>query len=446
MKQFIATACKELLLLRRDRSGLLVLFFMPAVLVLVITLVQENVLKTMGETGTDILFLDQDRGMVGQRMTAALSEADGVVLVNTLDGRQPDKATALQAVARGDFQLCLYIPKGMTSAVKAKARRAALRALSMTGESDDPSPDAELEVYFDPTVMGGFRSAVKHMLHLMVMQIEVQEKLDQVAVLLPEKFQSALEEALGPMAAGMPAGSSPDFNLQWTSEPIIKIREASALETAAVKMPTAVQQNVPAWSLFGIFFIVLPMAGSFIKERLYGVEQRILSMPVSYLAIVAGKAAAYMLVCWVQFGLILIIGKVLLPLMGSPAFELGSAASLTVVLVAFSAILGATGYGILLGTVARSYEQASMFGPISIVIAAALGGIMVPVYAMPVLMQKISVVSPLAWAQNAFLELFVRGGDLQAVMPQVALLMIFASACVGTASLLFIRRIRKGRF
>ena len=48
MKQFWATFCKDLLVLSRDRAGLLVLFFMPAVLVLVVSLVQNNILETTG--------------------------------------------------------------------------------------------------------------------------------------------------------------------------------------------------------------------------------------------------------------------------------------------------------------------------------------------------------------------------------------------------------------
>jgi len=74
------------------------------------------------------------------------------------------------------------------------------------------------------------------------------------------------------------------------------------------------------------------------------------------------------------------------------------------------------------------------------VIAAALGGIMVPVYAMPMVMQKLSVISPLAWAQNAFLELLVRGGGLRAVFTPVALLLLFAAACIVTAWVVFSRR------
>jgi ABC-2 type transport system permease protein len=113
-------------------------------------------------------------------------------------------------------------------------------------------------------------------------------------------------------------------------------------------------------------------------------------------------------------------------------------------LVSLSAILAAAGYGILLGTVVRTYEQASMFGPISVVVAAAIGGIMVPVYAMPPPMQTLSVFSPLAWGLNAFLELLVRGGNLGAVLPEVAALIGFFAASMAVAWAIFSRRIRAG--
>ena len=61
MTRLPATIFKELLLLSRDRAGLLVLFLMPAVLVIVVSLVQENILKVTGETTIRVLFVDQDR-------------------------------------------------------------------------------------------------------------------------------------------------------------------------------------------------------------------------------------------------------------------------------------------------------------------------------------------------------------------------------------------------
>jgi ABC-2 type transport system permease protein len=81
-----------------------------------------------------------------------------------------------------------------------------------------------------------------------------------------------------------------------------------------------------------------------------------------------------------------------------------------------------------------------MFGPISIVVAAAIGGIMVPVYVMPEVMQSLSVISPLAWGQNAFQILFVRGGGLKAVLAEVAALWGFALACMGIAWWWFTRK------
>jgi ABC-2 type transport system permease protein len=433
---------KELLLLSRDRSGLLVLFVMPAVLVMVITLVQENVMKSMGESRTEILFVDHDGGKVARQMEKALAQAEGVQLIKRLDGQVPDTRTARSAVAKGRFQLCLVVPEGLTAAVRTRAHQFAARALDL--ETDGPAPTAAaaaVDVYFDPTVTGGFRSAVRHLMQLLLLQIEVQEKMTQLSELLPAQIEKSLRTTLGPMAGGMAAPPQVAFNLEGTTRPILEVRSSSATEEAAVKTPNAVQQNVPAWALFGIFFIAVPMAGSFIKERLTGVAQRMRTMPVSYLTLMGGKVSAYLMVSLVQFGFILMIGLWILPLFGTPAFEVG-AAPWALLAVALCAALAAVGYGILLGTLVKSYEQASMFGPISIVIAAALGGIMVPVYAMPVPMQKISIISPLAWAQNAFLELLVRGGDLRSVTTPVVLLLLFATICVAMAWILFHRSTR----
>ena len=115
-----------------------------------------------------------------------------------------------------------------------------------------------------------------------------------------------------------------------------------------------------------------------------------------------------------------------------------------VALITLSAILAATGYGILLGTLSRTYEQLSMVGPISIVIAAALGGIMVPVYAMPEIMRKISSYSPLAWGHEAYLNVFVRGGHLNSVLWQIAALLGFFVLTLVVSWIGFLVRCRNG--
>jgi len=445
MLRFLATIHKELLLLRRDWVGLLVLFVMPAVLVIVITLVQDNAMKAMGRNDTDILLVNNDGEKIGTRIETALEAVEGLDLVKAIQGRPVDKAAARTAVARGEFQVALVIPRGMTATVRAAARRSALEALSMENQApSDEQPAVQLGLHFDPTVPGAFRSAVTSQLQLLALRIEVEERMAALSELLPVKMRAVLQEALGPMGAGLTDEITPRVNLNWDRPPLVAIHEDADLPKGATPIPDAVQQNVPAWSLFGIFFIVLPMAGSFIKERLCGAQRRMLSMPVSYLTVAMGKVSAYVLVCLVQFGLILCIGRWLLPLLGTSPFQIGPAPAATAV-VALCAILAATGYGILLGTLVNSYEQASMFGPISVVIAAALGGIMVPVYAMPPFMQTLSLISPLGWAQNAFLNLLVRGAGIRAVMGDILGLLAFALACVGVACVIFIRKYHQGK-
>jgi ABC-2 type transport system permease protein len=55
-------------------------------------------------------------------------------------------------------------------------------------------------------------------------------------------------------------------------------------------------------------------------------------------------------------------------------------------------------------------------------------------------MQSLSVISPLAWGQNAFQILFVRGGGLKSVLAEVAALWGFALACMGIAWWWFTRK------
>jgi ABC-2 type transport system permease protein len=316
----------------------------------------------------------------------------------------------------------------MGAAIKQSARQAARKALFMPAlreAAQDTAIYPNLEVYYDPTLPANFRSAVNNRLQLLVLTFETGERFSALEEMLPTVLEGALAEKLGAKIPAMAA--TVDFKLSPDMDPLIELSEIGPPGNTG-EIPNAVQQNVPAWSLFGVFFIVLPMAGAFIKERIYGLDQRLRVLPVSYLTIVTGRVLAYVLVCIAQFGLMVAIGVWGLPAFGLPTFEVTAPGAAAV--VALCVILAATGYGILLGTAFRTYEQASMFGPISIVIASAIGGIMVPVWAMPDMMQYISVLSPLCWAQSAFIDLFVRGGDIGTVSGDFFRLLAFALACI----------------
>ena len=418
---------------------------MPVILVIVITLVQQNVLSSIGETKTKVLFLDLDRKVVGPKIEETLSKSESLEVVKTLGGKAADVETARKAVAKGEFQFAVIVPEGVTKAFLDKAKEAAKKSVSVDKKKTGPSaakpvtvPD--LEVYFDPMLGENVRRVITSALEKTILAIETDEKIKAFSAILPVEIEAAVRKSLGSM--GSEANISiPSIGIAWDKTSIMGIEEKAARYGNTAKIPNTVQQNVPAWTLFGIFFIVVPLGGSLIRERQGEMLVRLLTMPQSCLTILAGKIISYLIICMMQFFLIIAVGRFFLPLLGAPVLDIGSSPA-ALLLIALSAAAAACGYGILLGTMARTYEQASTFGAVSVVIAAALGGIMVPVFAMPPMMQKISLFSPLSWGLNAFLDVFVRGGNLRSILPDITLLLLFF---LVTTLLAWFNLSRKGR-
>ena len=185
---------------------------------------------------------------------------------------------------------------------------------------------------------------------------------------------------------------------------------------------------MPAWALFGMFFIAIPIAGTILEELRSGIAIRLAGMPVSPLSLLTGKMAAYLGVCIAQFLLISLIGVYLFPHLGLPAFSLSASTLPSVAVLVCACGLAAGASGMMLGTCCRSFEQASTLGATLVVTAAAMGGIMVPVYAMPELMQTFSILSPLNWGVNAFSELLVRKGSFVTIAADLIRLLLFSMA------------------
>ena len=435
MTTLLATIRKELLELRRDRAGILVLLVMPMALVLIMALVQDNVMQATGETPIRVLLVDFDNGFLGRAVEKNLRLDKGLELIRKQGGREISEEAARKAVVDGDFRFCILIAPGTGDALRGQVRRRAVASFVPSSTPAKPAVPATvpgLILLFDPAVQGAFRTAVVNSLQRVLLGIELREK----GAALSETIERKMRQGIGggiPLPPGRDAaGDTPTLRFELDTEPVLTLTEAPDSGGRSRKRPTAAQQNVPAWALFGMFFIVVPVSGALVRERQSGTFRRLMTMPVSLAGLLAGKVIAYTLVCAAQFVLMVAIGTFALPLLGTSGLVVGPDGPL-VGIIALSAALAATGYGIMVGVLARSYEQASVFGAVSIVIAAALGGVMIPVYVMPRSMQAVSVISPLAWGLNAFQDVFVREGTLRTVGPNLARLMLFSLATLSVA-------------
>jgi len=413
LKIFAATA-KELLLLRRDRTGLLVLFLMPAILVVLITLVQENVMELTGQKQTKVLFLDLDQGELGRSLQKQLASTTLELVV--WDERQKEIADIQAAVTGGGYQVGVVIPRGAS----ARFQKETARLFQQGKEREKPGEMAttSVQLFVDPGIMAGLRSGVIAQLQMALTTIALEAKLAQLGGVLA---QTMARVGVEPERSPLAGDKLPAFFRQ----PLLDLQEnqgdPGAIGAAQYK---PVQQNVPAWALFGMFFTAIPIAGSILQERNSGIWIRLTALPVSPLVLFTGKAVAYMGVCLCQFLLIALIGAFLFPSLGLPAFTVSMHPGAVLLTVGFSS-LAACGYGIFLGLACNSYEQASTLGSTSVVAAAALGGVMVPVYAMPQVMQRLSIISPLNWGLTAFQDLLLRGYSLSAILDDLGRLLLF---------------------
>ena len=73
----------------------------------------------------------------------------------------------------------------------------------------------------------------------------------------------------------------------------------------------------------------------------------------------------------------------------------------------------AVSFAIFVGVFAQTQEQANGIGAVSIVLLAAIGGLLVPSFAMPSSFQLIIKLSPLHWCLEAYYGLFLEGGKLK---------------------------------
>lgn len=404
MHKLWASTYKEMLLLLRDLGGIAILFVMPMLLLVVITLVQDSTFKTISDIKIPVLLVDNDKGEVSKNIIDNLSESNSFQIL-----QKDTEEEAKEAVFAGKYQLAIVIPESLSTSLQKKVNQNVEGILSKFGLEEDSLlveketiPVKEVRLYFDPATQVSFKSSVKNGIDKMISKIETQS--------IYKAFQSEL-------------GEDKDESI-FDTENFIAFKEILPTKNNEEIIPNSAQHNVPAWTLFAIFFIIVPLSINLVKEKNQGTFVRLRTQPVNYATVLGGKTIVYLGVCLIQFTLMLLVGIYLFPAIGLPGVDVTGKLPLLYVVALFSG-LAAIGLGLLLGTIAKTQEQAAPFGATMVVILAALGGVWVPVFVMPKFMQLISKISPMNWGLEAFYDVFLRNVSFVKILPEISLLLLF---------------------
>ena len=403
MKNFVNLLYKDFLLLIRDFWGVVLLFLMPWALVMMMTYLQDSTFRSVNENRIPLYLLNHDNDSLGWMVSRQILKSN-IFEVST--DRSFSEEEVEEAVSRGDYLIGIIIPAKTTAFLRDQVRREVERAFNCDNEEESLRlQPLEIKLLFDPTAKQSFRTTLMSAIREKTLTVQNQFLLFEI---------SRQVNRIVPIP----------INLNIDSGEIIKIDESYAQSATAKIIPNSTQHNVPAWSMFAVFFIVISLAGNMIREREIGCYHRLMTMPCSFNLYVLSKVSVYLCVCLLQFSLIFLTGMYIIPALGLPALKPGHSLP-ALAAMCISSSLAAIGYGLAIGSIARTNQQASIFGAVSVVILAAIGGVWIPTFVMPNLMQIISKISPLNWGLNGFNDIFVRDSGLLDVLPYISASSLF---------------------
>jgi ABC-2 type transport system permease protein len=396
--QIIAITLKELKVLWLDREALALLFAMPMFFILVMSFALEGVFQA-GSKGhpIEILVLHRNGGRLADQAIADLKQMEGLILIEIHEGIPLTSDKAEQLIGKGVYPLALLFPEGYTERVLQTSKDPQKRKATVYLISD-PAMNLQL--------LATVKGAIQGVIERRVLLAKVPQRLKEMFGTLGG-IEGQLDNMLENANISEGGRSGVDFIHTFPK----------GYNTG--RRPTATEQNVPAYTIFGVFFIVLTLASSFLQEKKDGTFQRILSAPLFKTALLIGKLLPYYLMNLIQIALMFSVGVMVF------GMELGHLPALVIISLALSA--AANGLGLLVAALGKTESQVNGMSVLLAITLSALGGMMVPAFIMPDLMKTLSLFTPHAWALAGYHDIIIRGLGIKEILTEVAVLLGFAS-------------------
>jgi len=394
---------KEFLVMGRDVHSLLVLFIMPVAFILIMSLAMRDLFDTHGANQIKILVVNQDKSDPSIAFIKTLVNLKTFSFHHMADGTGIDLIR--HKMFQEDYKFALVVEKGFSLAADRNASNTAERQMILLVK---PSVNRQTYTILKNTFAASLAKA--RVANLIKGQ---EEMLDYAGI--------DIEKVMQP------------------SDDLIETRYVSKSKLK-FKVPTSVQQSVPAWLVFSMFFVVIPISNTFIAERNYGTLLRLQSMNISTGLLLAGKLLPFFIVNLIQVVLMILVGIYVVPLAGGDELTMGDSYG-GLLLITTAVSFCSISFALLVASVAKTTEHATTIGGVFNIILGALGGIMVPKFVMPDFMQTLSVLSPMSWGLDGFLDIFLRNGNILDVMKESLLLFLIGLVMLSTTAIIIKRKL-----
>jgi ABC-2 type transport system permease protein len=409
LKQILALTWKDLKVFFKDRGAVVMIFVQPFMFILVMSYALSGVFRT-GDRPIHILVVNQDKGTQAAAILRQLDEMKAFVVETNWEGQPLTQQKVEQLIIGGKRNLALIFPPDFSVVLEqdpGTQERRTEKVLFIV----DPTTSSQ----FVEPIQGTLQGLIERTAYMAMVPKGVNYLFDQLAYQIPaaerESFRARAEKSI---SDGMIGRGTPVITVDRTTPPGMRVK----------KLPNIYQQNVPGYTIYGIFWIVSLLAFSVLREKQEGTFRRLLVAPMSRTVMLAGKLMPYYLINIIQIAIMLGVSSLLfkMSLGHSPA---------GLVVVSLAAAATATGLGVFVAALARTEAQIGGLTVLLLLTLSALGGSFIPRFIMPEWLQTIGLVTPHAWALDAYQDLLVRGYGVTEVLPKVGVLAAFALAFFG---------------
>lgn len=389
---------KDLRLLSRDRRALVILVAMPMVIIAIVgsSTGRLRANREQNRQGLHMEIADYSQTETSKRLAGFLASYENVLVrsVDTTSSGAPTKEVLEGERPQGETDARLIIGPEFESILRSKS------------PTELTSPD-------ETTRAKGLSALDMNLLFNDSAADPMMEGLSKLLVKL------SLQNAILPILAE----KVPSFRGAARKSVIPEAWEKSAdTEAKAAEAGNRVYQFfIPSYTVLFVFFLVNIMGRSFLSERDTGTLRRLRISPVSPSAILIGKTLPFLILSLIQTMILMISGKILFGMSwGSQPWLL-----IPIMLCTSSA---ATALGLMFSTLAKTESQVSSFGNLILLSSAGISGCLVPRAWMPPLTQKISLMTPHAWALDAYGELLTKDVPSYTVIGQSCIALLTFAA------------------
>jgi len=406
LNQIIALTWKDLKIFFKDTGAVLFIFLQPFMFIVVMSYAMSGMFAS-DDHPVRLLAVNQDRGTHAANIIRQLDALSGFDVETAWENEPLTRERAEQLVKDGKRGMALIFPVDFSEALAQWSGAPDAKATKILLIADPASPTQIAEPIVG-TLQGvlqreSFSAAAPKGIDLLFDRVAPQASAQERAA-----FKTQAEQA---MSGGTVGNQQPAITVERVAPPGMRVE----------KFPNTFQQNVPGYTIYGIFWIVSMIAGSVLVEKRDGTFRRLLVAPMSRAAMLGGKMLPYYLINVLQIAIMLGASSLMFGL------ALGSSPA-GLVVVSLAAAATATGLGVLVSAFARTEAQIGGLTTLVLLSASALGGCFIPRFAMPEWLRTAGLITPHAWALDAYQDLLVRGYGLVDVLPKVGMLGVFALA------------------